>query len=110
MSDSKNLPPDSELDCLRDRFTVVARDGFWIVKCNFCHVQWRLEKEPLSPGDLLHLLNHTASHGTTPQIFISQAVNRMKARSESTKILNEHTNKVLKDWTQAVKVQTQGKK
>jgi len=110
MSDSKTVPPNSELDCLKDRFTVVARDGFWILQCNFCHVQWRLEKEPLRSGDLLHLLNHTVSHGSTPEIFISQAVNRMKARSESTKILNEHTNKVLKDWTEAIKGEAQQKK
>jgi hypothetical protein len=110
MSDSKAVPASNELDCLKDRFTVAVRNGFWVVSCNFCHVQWRLEKEPLRPGDLLHLLNHTASHGSTPEIFISQAVNRMKARSESTKILNEHTSKVLKDWTQALKSEAQRKK
>lgn len=101
---------NSEMDCLEGRFTIVERDGFWIVACNFCHLQWRLEKEPLRPGDLLHLLNHTAGHGSTPEIFISQAVNRMKARSEATKLLNESTNKVLKDWSKVLKSETQRKK
>ncbi len=55
----------SDLKALTGKFLIFSRPGWWRIACvePGCDQEWRLEKRPdLHAGNLLHLLNHAASH------------------------------------------------
>jgi hypothetical protein len=83
----------SDLKALTGKFLIFSRPGWWKISCvePGCDREYRLEKRPdLHPGNLLHLLNHAASHNLS--------------KSEKEEIRNEQglklrrVNAVLNSW------------
>jgi len=90
----------SDMECLTGKFFIFSRRGWWKVECMQCEAKWRLEKKPdLHTGNLLHLLNHAASHDASLELI--REVGREMAtgpRSADNRRKAQAVNKVLNDW------------
>lgn len=56
------MPNDSQIEALKRGFHVEERPGNFVLECKTCGSRWALDKNSKHVGNVLHLLNHEATH------------------------------------------------